>query len=167
MKTSRSVLVALSLAATSLTLPSLCAENDFKPGPAPAWTLKDVDGQPVSSEQLKGKVIVLDFWATWCGPCRSEIPGYVELQKQSGPAGLAIVGVSLDRGGPAVVKKFIADLKINYQIVMGDDRIAEAFGGIEAIPTTFIIDRTGTVRYRKVGAMAPEEFAAVLKPFLK
>jgi thiol-disulfide isomerase/thioredoxin len=167
MKTIRPVLVALSLAATSLVLPSLCAGADFKPGPAPVWTLKDVDGKAISSEQLKGKVIVLDFWATWCGPCRSEIPGYIELQKQSGPAGLAIVGVSLDRGGPAVVKKFIADLKINYQIVMGDDQIADAFGGVEAIPTTFIIDRNGTIRYRKVGAMAPEEFAAVLTPYLK
>jgi thiol-disulfide isomerase/thioredoxin len=167
MKTIRPLFLALTLAATSLALPSLCADDDFKPVPAPAWTLKDVEGQAVSSDQLKGKVIVLDFWATWCGPCRSEIPGYVALQKQYGPAGLAIVGVSLDRGGPAVVKKFITDLKINYQIVLGDDQIAEAFGGVEAIPTTFIVDRSGTVRYRKVGAMAPEEFAAVLKPFLK
>ena len=167
MKTNHPLLIVLALAATSLALPPLCAGADFKPGPAPAWTLKDVDGKAISSEQLKGKVIVLDFWATWCGPCRSEIPGYVELQKQYGPAGLAIVGISLDRGGPAVVKKFIAEPKINYQIVMGDDQIAEAFGGVEAIPTTFIIDRHGTVRYRKVGTVAPEEFAAVLTPYLK
>lgn len=165
MKTIRRLSVVLTLVAASLALPS-CAADNFKPGPAPDWTLKDVDGQAVSSAQFKGKVVVLDFWATWCGPCRSEIPGYVELQKQYGPAGLAIVGVSLDRGGPEVVKQFIADQKINYRIVMGDEQIADAFGGVEAIPTTFIIDRTGTVRYRKVGAMAPEEFAAVLKPFL-
>jgi peroxiredoxin len=166
-KTNRPLLLALAFAAASLALTS-CADDDFKPGPAPAWTLKDVEGQTVSSDQLKGKVVVLDFWATWCGPCRSEIPGYVELQKQYGPAGLAIVGVSLDRrAGPAEVKKFITDQKINYQIVMGDDQIVEAFGGVEAIPTTFIIDRSGTVRYRKSGAMAPEKFAAVLQPFLK
>ena len=167
MKAIRPLLIALTLAAASLAVPSLCADDDFKPSPAPTWTLTDVEGKAVSSDQLKGKVIVLDFWATWCGPCRSEIPSYIELQRQYGPAGLAIVGVSLDRGGPAVVKKFIAEQKINYQIVLGDDKVAEAYGGVEAIPTTFIIDRSGTIRYRKVGAMEPEEFAAVLKPFLK
>jgi thiol-disulfide isomerase/thioredoxin len=110
--------------------------------------------------------VVLDFWATWCGPCRSEIPGYVELQKKYGDAGLVIVGVSLDRGGPAIVKKFIEEQKINYLVVMGDDKIAEAFGGVDAIPTTFIIDRSGTARFRKEGAMEHDEFEAILKPFL-
>jgi thiol-disulfide isomerase/thioredoxin len=169
MKTLRPLLLALSLTTASRALPPLGAQDDFKPDLAPAWTLKDVEGQAVSSDQLKGKVIVLDFWATWCGPCRSEIPGYVELQSQYGPSGLTIVGVSLDRGADAVavVKKSIAELKINYQIVLGDERIVEAFGGVEAIPTTFILDRAGAVRFRKVGAMAPEEFAAALRPFLK
>jgi thiol-disulfide isomerase/thioredoxin len=168
MKNIRALFVVLTCVAASLSLPS-CAADNFKPGPAPAWTLTDVDGRSISSDQFKGKVIVLDFWATWCGPCRSEIPGYEELQKQFGPAGLEIVGVSLDQGddNAAVVRKFVADQKINYQIVLGDNQIAEAFGGVEAIPTTFIIDRSGTIRYRKVGAMAPAEFAAVLKPFLK
>jgi thiol-disulfide isomerase/thioredoxin len=168
MKTIRPHLhVALIFAAVSLALPILHAEDAFKPFPAPAWTLHDVDGGTVNSEQLKGKVVVLDFWATWCGPCRSEIPSYVELQKKYGNAGLAVVGVSLDRGGPQVVKKFVGEQKINYLIVMGDDKIAEVFGGVEAIPTTFIIDRDGTVRFRKVGAMDHEEFEAILKPFLK
>jgi peroxiredoxin len=160
-------LAALIIAAFSIALPILRAADGFKPFPAPAWTLKDVDGKSVGSAQFKGKVVVLDFWATWCGPCRSEIPGYVELQKKYGDAGLAIVGVSLDRGGVQVVKQFIDEQKINYQIVMGDDKTAEAFGGVDAIPTTFIIDREGTVRYSKQGAMEHEEFEAILKPFLK
>jgi peroxiredoxin len=168
MRTNRPDSIAFLIAAVfSLVLPGLHAEDGFKPFPAPAWTLQDVDGKSVNSEQLKGKVVVLDFWATWCPPCRSEIPGYVELQKKYGDAGLAIVGVSLDRGDTGVVKKFIEEQKINYLIVMGHDKIVDAFGGVDAIPTTFIIDREGTVRFRKVGAMEHEEFEAILKPFLK
>jgi thiol-disulfide isomerase/thioredoxin len=123
-----------------------------KLGPAPAWNLKDVNGQPVTSDQFKGKVVVVDFWATWCGPCREEIPGYTELQKKYGKDGLAIVGVSLDQAGPAVVKAFAEKFGVSYQLVMGDDAVQAAFGGMDAIPTTFLIDRTGQIRDRKVGA---------------
>ncbi|MBL9202702.1 MAG: TlpA family protein disulfide reductase [Opitutaceae bacterium] len=136
-----------------------------KIGPAPAWKLKDVDGKDVAFAQLKGKVVVVDFWATWCGPCRVEIPGYVAMQKKYGDQ-LAIVGVSLDQGGPEVVKAFAAKYGINYALVMGDDEIQKAFGGIEAIPTTFLIDRDGQIRDRKVGAEHSETYeqkvAAVL-----
>ena len=159
-----STALALSLL---LTAPILRAVDDFKPAPAPAWQLKDVNGMVVSFDQFKGKVVVLDFWATWCAPCRSEIPGYIALQEKYAKAGLVMVGVSLDREGPEVVKKFMTDQKINYQIVLGDEKIAEAFGGVEAIPTTFIIDRQGTIRYRKVGAMPAGEFEAVVAPFLQ
>ncbi len=166
MKSTRfpSTILALSLL---LTAPILRAADDFKPTPAPAWQLKDVNGTVVSFDQFKGKVVVLDFWATWCAPCRSEIPGYVALQEKYARAGLVMVGVSLDREGPEVVKKFMTDQKINYQIVLGDEKIVEAFGGVEAIPTTFIIDRQGTIRYRKVGAMPAGEFEAVVTPFLQ
>ena len=159
-----STALALSLL---LTAPILRAVDDFKPAPAPAWQLKDVNGMVVRFDQFKGKVVVLDFWATWCAPCRSEIPGYIALQEKYAKAGLVMVGVSLDREGPEVVKKFMTDQKINYQIVLGDEKIAEAFGGVEAIPTTFIIDRQGTLRYRKVGAMPAGEFEAVVTPFLQ
>ena len=134
---------------------------------APNFELRDLSGNQVRLDSFRGHPVLIDFWATWCGPCRFEIPGYIELQKKYGDAGLAIVGVSLDRGGPLVVKKFVEEQKINYLIVLGDDKVAEAFGGVEAIPTTFIIDRGGTARFRKEGAMDHEEFEAILKPFLK
>lgn len=127
-------------------------------GPAPAWKLKDVHGQSVSSAQFKGKVVVVDFWATWCGPCRQEIPGYIDLQRKYGKDGLIIVGVSLDQAGPTVVEEFVKKFAVNYQMVMGDDEVQAAFGGMEAIPTTFLIDRAGQMRDRKVGAEPTEEY---------
>jgi thiol-disulfide isomerase/thioredoxin len=126
--------------------------------PAPAWTLKDLNGAPVSMAQLKGKVVVVDFWATWCPPCRAEIPGYIEMARKHGKDGLVIVGISLDQGGPDVVKPFAAKMGINYQLVMGDDAVVAAFGGVEGIPTTFLIDRAGIIRDRKVGAEEAESY---------
>jgi peroxiredoxin len=134
---------------------------------APAWKLRTVDGREVNSADFAGKVVVLDFWATWCPPCRAEIPGLVALQEKLGKAGLAIVGISVDQGGPDVVKKFIAENKIGYQIVLADDHVADAFGGIEGIPTTFVIDRTGKIQLKEVGYVAADEFEKRIQPLLK
>ena len=136
-------------------------------GPAPAWSLKDVHGLPITSEQFKGKVVVLDFWATWCGPCRQEIPGYVDLQRKYGKDGFVVVGVSLDQAGPKVVEDFVKKFAVNYQMVMGDEAIQTAFGGMDAIPTTFLIDRAGQVRDRKVGAEPAEEYEKKVKTLLE
>lgn len=133
---------------------------------APAWTLNDVDGNPVSSVDFKGKVVVVDFWATWCPPCREEIPGYIEMQKKYGARGLVIVGISLDAKGPAVVKAFMEKYGINYTVVMGDGKVDGDFGGVEAIPTTFVIGRDGRIAFSKVGYQATEEFEKRLLPLL-
>ncbi len=153
---------ALFIAAAALTRAEMVA-----PKPAPVWKLKDVEGKTISSETFKGKVVVVDFWATWCPPCIAEIPGYIELQKKYGADGLVIIGVSLDQKGPAVVKPFMAKHGINYQIVMGDDDIAAAFGGMTAIPTTFIIDRAGLIRDRKVGAEPTQQYEKRIVALLK
>ena len=159
---------SLKFAAATILLIALALAGCSKPatlGPAPAWKLKDTEGKDVSFAQLKGKVVVVDFWATWCGPCRAEIPGYVAMQKKYGDQ-LAIIGVSVDQGGPELVKAFGEKFGVNYPLVMADEAIQKAFGGIEAIPTTFLIDRDGQIRDRKVGAEETETYekkvAAVL-----
>ena len=149
------------LAALALALAPASRAEPVKPVPAPSWKLTDVDGRVVTSDQLKGKVVVLDFWATWCGPCKSEIPGYVRLQRKYADDGLVVVGVSTDDEGPgrqALVKGFMGKLGINYTVVYSSDEVDAAFGGIDAIPTTFIIDREGRIRDKKVGARRTEDY---------
>jgi thiol-disulfide isomerase/thioredoxin len=137
--------------------------------PAPAWKLKDVDGNVITSDQFKGKVVVVDFWATWCGPCRMEIPGYIALQKKYGKDGLVIIGVSCDQDKHAAktVKDFVQKNGMNYQVVMGDEDVQAAFGGMDAIPTTFIIDRQGQIRDRKVGVEPTAEYEQAILKYLK
>src|SRR5882724_8985988 len=123
----------------------VAAGSSEKIMPSPGWVLRDVDGKTVQSADFKGKVVILDFWATWCGPCKAEIPGFIALQEKYGKDGLVVIGISVDEDGAAVVKKFAGQLGINYPVVLADQKTTRAFGGIEVIPTTFIVDRTGHV----------------------
>jgi peroxiredoxin len=155
----KSALLRLAaLAALSLSAVSPMGAVPVPPKPAPAWKLMDVDGKPVSLAQFKGKVVILDFWATWCPPCRTEIPGYIALQKKYADEGLTVIGVSVDTDGTAPVKKFMKDFGINYVIVMADDDIQNAYGPLQGYPTTFIIDRSGQIRDRKLGRTHAEDY---------
>jgi peroxiredoxin len=134
--------------------------------PAPSWALQNADGQTIHSSDFKGKVVILDFWATWCPPCKAEIPGFIALQKEYGKNGLAVIGVSVDEGGADVVKSFAQQSGMNYTVVLADDKTPQAFGGIEAIPTTFIIDREGRIVTKYLGFTEKDEFEKELKPLL-
>ncbi len=133
---------------------------------APEWKLQDLNGNRVSSEDFKGKVVILDFWATWCGPCRAEIPGLGELQSKYQNKGLAVIGISLDQGGADVVKDFVAKTGMNYRVLMGDEKVQQDFGGMDAIPMTFVIDRQGNIVKEHLGLTEEGEFEAEIKPLL-
>jgi peroxiredoxin len=108
---------------------------------APGFTLTDINGKSVSLSDFRGKVVILDFWATWCPPCKQEIPDFISLQKEYGPRGLQVVGIALDE--PGKVQTFARQNGMNYPVLLGTQDIASKYGGIRGIPTTFVIDKTG------------------------
>src|SRR5271156_3906590 len=133
---------------------------------APAWELKDVKGNTVKLSDFKGKVVIVDFWATWCPPCRAEIPHFVKLQDKYAKQGLVIVGISVDEGGAEVVSSFAKANKINYPIALGNQDVAEQYGATDGIPTTFVIDRKGNIISKHLGFTDSDTFEKEIKSVL-
>ncbi len=125
---------------------------------APDFTLKDPDGKTVHLSDYRGSVVLLNFWATWCGPCKIEIPWFVEFERQHKDRGFAVLGVSMDEGGWETVKPYLQRVKVNYRILMGTDEVAEAYGGVSSLPTTFVIDREGKIASVHVGLVGKSEY---------
>ena len=122
------------------------------PKPAPAFAAKDLEGREITPASLRGKVVIVNFWATWCGPCRAEIPDLVALQSKYKDT-LQVIGISEDEAGVEVVKRFAAEHKINYPVAMVTPEIEKMFPGIGALPTSFIIDRDSRVVQKHVGML--------------
>jgi peroxiredoxin len=118
---------------------------------APDFTLPQLSGQPLTLSGYRGKVILLDFWATWCEPCRVETPFFVDLQGKYGSRGLQIIGVSMDDTADPV-QGFYQQFKMNYPVVMGNAQIGEEYGGVLGLPIAFLIDRDGRIRSKHMGA---------------
>jgi cytochrome c biogenesis protein CcmG/thiol:disulfide interchange protein DsbE len=132
---------------------------------APDFSLTDISGRKVSLSDYRGKVVILDFWATWCGPCRIEIPGFIALQNRYGSQGLAVIGVSMD-DGPQPVVEFYRQFRMNYPVVMGSDKLGELYGGIIGLPTTFVIGRDGRIYAKHEGATDIAVFQDEVKQLL-
>jgi len=135
---------------------TLKPEKDRKT--APDFALKDGDGKLVHLSDYRGKVVILDFWATWCGPCRIEIPWFMDLQRKNKDRGFEVLGVAMDDEGWEVVKPFLAELGVNYRVMVGDDLTAQMYGGVDALPTTFLIDKTGKIAAVHVGLASRKDF---------
>jgi thiol-disulfide isomerase/thioredoxin len=147
--------------------PPAPAVSSIRGETAPAFELLNLDGKKVRLADFKGKVVLVNFWATWCGPCLLEIPWFIEFQKQYGPKGLEVVGISMDEEGPSVVKPFVAKHEMNYTVVMGKEDTPELFGGLPGYPVTFVVDRQGKFYSKHLGLVSKEDMEAEIQTLLK
>jgi len=142
-----------SLLAAAVVLPACGpAPKSTRAKPAPSFDLPDLNGGRVSLASLQGKVLVVDFWATWCGPCIKEIPEYAEFWRKNQPRGIEVVGVVMDSGDPDEILDFVREFRIPYRQLLGDDDTAGAFGVNQGYPTTFVIDGKGMIRSKVLGS---------------
>jgi peroxiredoxin len=132
------------------------AEKERKP--APEFALKDSTGKTVKLSDYRGKVVLLNFWATWCGPCKIEIPWFMDFEQTYKDKNFAVLGISLDEDGWDAVKPFIEQKKINYRVVIGTEQVALLYGEVDSLPTTFMIDREGRVAAVHVGLVNKSDY---------
>ena len=169
---SRSTTVAAlaALLACFLTASAQTAHSKAQPGPglgkpAPVFARPALDGSRIDLAALRGKVVVLDFWATWCAPCQVEMATFREWQRQYGAQGLQVVGVSMDDDA-ATAQRLVKRLRVNYPVVMGDEKIGAQYGGVLGLPLVYILGCDGTVRARFQGETAPAKILEALRPLL-
>ena len=135
----------------------------LRPGERMAFTLPTISGDSLALDGLRGKVVLVNFWATWCAPCRQETPELVALREALGPRGFEVVGVSLDLDGATAVRPFAEQFRVTYPMALGDQALADRFGGMYGLPTTFVLDREGRLVRRLVGRVE----TATLRPLLE
>lgn len=135
--------------------------------PAPEFALKRMNGGTFRLSDHRGEIVVVNFWATWCPPCRKEIPGFIQLQKEFETEGVTFVGISLDDTGFEAVRPYAEKMGINYPLVVGSDRLTRTYGGVRALPTSFVVGPEGIVQYARPGFLPEAELRRQLKPLLK
>ena len=164
--------MSLKLITAGLLSGMLLFSFAFAGTPAADFTHNTIEGKEISLSDYKGNVVLVDFWATWCPPCRMEIPHFNELFEEYGEKGFAIIGVSIDRGGAKAVADFMKNNEIAYPVVLGDNNITEIYQGYlnpnerNSIPFTFLIDKKGVIRHTYVGYKEKVVFEADIKKLL-
>ncbi|MBZ5577250.1 MAG: TlpA family protein disulfide reductase [Acidobacteriia bacterium] len=133
---------------------------------APDFTAKDARGAELKLSDYRGRVVLVNFWATWCGPCRIEIPWFVAFEKAYRDRGFTVIGVSMDEEGWQAVKPYIAQQLVNYPVVIGTDALAQRYGDIRSLPTTFLIDREGKIAARHVGLVSKSAYESEIGSLL-
>jgi thiol-disulfide isomerase/thioredoxin len=130
---------------------------------APDFTLKTLDGKDVQLSSLRGKAVLLNFWATWCEPCKIEMPWLVDLQKKYGPQGLQIVGVAMDDSGEKTIADFAKKMQVNYTVLLGSEKVAQRYGGLDGLPTSFFLGRDGKVVDMALGLVSESTIEDAIK----
>ena len=133
---------------------------------APDFELPELNGKKLKLSDLRGKAVLLNFWATYCGPCKIEMPWFVELQKEYGPQGFEIVGIAMDDASTEDIAKFTKEMGVNYPILLGKESVGESYGGVGVLPTTFFIDRDGKLIAREFGLQSRSVFVDHIKKAL-
>jgi len=146
--------------------PRLQGGADVRGMQVPDAQLKSLDGRSFKLSDYRGKAVIVNFWATWCQPCKIEIPWLIDLQKQYRPEGLEVIGISLDESDEDDVADFAEDIGINYTVAMGTDAIGDAFGGVQGLPMTFYVDRNGKIIERVLGIAGHSEMETTVKKAL-
>jgi peroxiredoxin len=131
---------------------------DAKRKQAPNFSLKDATGNTVNLADYRGKVVLVNFWATWCGPCEVEIPWFIEFEQKYKDQGFAVLGVSMDDDGWKSVQPYVAKHKINYRVVIGSEVVSQQFGNIDSLPTSFVLDRQGRIAASHVGLAEQKDY---------
>jgi peroxiredoxin len=134
--------------------------------PAPDFTLTSLDGREVKLSDFRGKAVLLNFWATWCPPCKVEMPWFEDLQRRYGGDGLVVIGVAMDDTEPATIAKFASDLGVNYPVLLGTDKVSDDYGDVQYLPTTFYIGRDGTIVDKMTGLLERKDIEAAVKKAL-
>ena len=160
------ILLSSGCSSTSRTVRAASVKPSKDRKKAPDFALKDANGRTVHLSDYRGKVVLLDFWATWCGPCKIEIPWFEEFERENKDKGFAVLGVAMDDDGWDAVKPFAKERGINYRIVLGNDQVADLYGGLEALPTTLLIDRDGNIAAVHIGLSGKNEFANSIQELL-
>lgn len=146
----KKILVLILCMGGFFLLPQCGKEKESPAGLAPDFTLKTLAGQEITLSQLKGKVVLLDFWATWCGPCRESIPHLIQLYNHYRENGFELVGMDVDKGDVETVRKFVKSMDIPYPVVVAPDDVVKSYR-VNGIPATILIDKEGNIRERMTG----------------